>query len=540
MKRQFTMAFTGDSGITESAKRIKYDRQLRLWDDHGQNALESAHVCIINATATGTEILKSLVLPGIGAFTILDSKLITGEDAGNNFFLDKESIGKSRAKTATEHLLELNPDVRGEFVDESVEFILQAEPNFFCKFSVVIVTDVEECLLLNLAQKLWDQNVPLLICRAYGLIGYLRLQVRDRTIIETRPENEFHDLRLDAPFPALKEYAETIDLDKLTDQEHAHVPFVIILLKFLDIWKNRNNGEIPKNMKEKNLFKAEIQKSMRKKDEEENFEEACRAVNRSVTKTTIPGEIQEILNDPMCEDLSSESKSFWILVKALKEFVENEGNGCLPVRGVIPDMTSNTQSYIKLQNIYKTKAEEDAHNMYVRVQEILCKLGKASNFISKHDVKIFCKNAHCLRVLRGRSLKEEYDATKSEVQNMVGNLEHEDSDIIFYVLLRAVDRFNSEYCRYPGRNNDDVESDIIKLKNCVSSLMQEWGCSPVMKDDYIHEMCRFGAAELHSVAAFVGGCAAQEVIKLITGQYVPFNNTVIYYALNQTTSVFYL
>lgn len=36
----------------------------RLWGDHGQEALESAHVCLINATATGTEILKNLVLPG--------------------------------------------------------------------------------------------------------------------------------------------------------------------------------------------------------------------------------------------------------------------------------------------------------------------------------------------------------------------------------------------------------------------------------------------------------------------------------------------
>lgn len=37
---------------------------VRLWGDHGQEALESAHVCLINASATGTEILKNLVLPG--------------------------------------------------------------------------------------------------------------------------------------------------------------------------------------------------------------------------------------------------------------------------------------------------------------------------------------------------------------------------------------------------------------------------------------------------------------------------------------------
>lgn len=36
----------------------------RLWGDHGQETLENAHVCLINATATGTEILKNLVLPG--------------------------------------------------------------------------------------------------------------------------------------------------------------------------------------------------------------------------------------------------------------------------------------------------------------------------------------------------------------------------------------------------------------------------------------------------------------------------------------------
>ena len=61
-------------------------------------ALESSHVCLINATSCGTEILKSLVLPGIRAFTIIDNNLVTEEDIGNNFFLSEESIGKSRAK----------------------------------------------------------------------------------------------------------------------------------------------------------------------------------------------------------------------------------------------------------------------------------------------------------------------------------------------------------------------------------------------------------------------------------------------------------
>ena len=37
----------------------------RLWGEQGQDALENASVCLINAGAVGTEILKNLVLPGV-------------------------------------------------------------------------------------------------------------------------------------------------------------------------------------------------------------------------------------------------------------------------------------------------------------------------------------------------------------------------------------------------------------------------------------------------------------------------------------------
>ena len=47
--------------------------------------------------------------------------------------------------------------------------------------------------------------------------------------------------------------------------------------------------------------------------------------------------------------------------------------------------------------------------------------------------------------------------------------------------------------------------------------------------------CRYGASELHSVASFMGGTAAQEVIKLLTSQFVPINNTFIYNAIKQTS-----
>lgn len=91
-----------------SEKNKKYDRQLRwvkvdmslhvmvkekrltkflcywyrLWGEHGQALLEGAQLCLINVTALGTEILKNIVLPGIGGFTIVDSGVVTEEDTG--------------------------------------------------------------------------------------------------------------------------------------------------------------------------------------------------------------------------------------------------------------------------------------------------------------------------------------------------------------------------------------------------------------------------------------------------------------------------
>lgn len=57
-----------------------------------------------------------------------------------------------------------------------------------------------------------------------------------------------------------------------------------------------------------------------------------------------------------------------------------------------------------------------------------------------------------------------------------------------------------------------------------------------LNQDYVAEMCRFGAGELHVVAAIVGGMAAQEAIKLVTEQFVPFGGALIYNGMAATTA----
>jgi amyloid beta precursor protein binding protein 1 len=107
---------------------------FRLWAASGQAALESSKALVISASATSTSILKNLVLPGIGQFTIIDDKTVTPEDAGNNFFLNgHHSIGKSRAEEAVACLRELNDGVEGISDTSNFETEVQLGSDFPCR-----------------------------------------------------------------------------------------------------------------------------------------------------------------------------------------------------------------------------------------------------------------------------------------------------------------------------------------------------------------------------------------------------------------------
>jgi len=92
-----------------------------------------------------------------------------------------------------------------------------------------------------------------------------------------------------------------------------------------------------------------------------------------------------------------------------------------------------------------------------------------------------------------------------------------------------------------------VEEDAALLKSQANALLAECGISGGSSsgasagsgiDDLAGEMCRCAAGELHVVAAVVGAMAAQEAIKLLTGQFVPIGGALIYNAMQCTTSVF--
>lgn len=438
------------------------------------------------------------------------------EDLGSNFFLEPSSLGQPRAKWTTHFLRELNPDVNGESIDENVDNIIANNSEFFQNFSVVIACGLNEKSLVKLSNLLWDFNIPLIACRTVGFIGSARIQIKEHCVIETHPDNDFYDLRLEEPFDALKEYC---DNTKLTPK----VPWLPIVFQHVEAFKANHNGKVPQNHREKTELREMIRNSMTA--DEENFEEAIRAVNTCFGAGKPNSSIQKILNDDYCTKLNKNSQSFWIMAKALKDFIDNEGNGYMPLRGNIPDMTAETTLYINLQNIYRAKSRHDSDIVLRRVHEILEELNKSCDWITEKEVRLFCREASHLSVIRGTKIADEYE--KGLNATLVANeLENMDSRMGHYIVLRALERFQTEHGCLPGEIQPDIDTSRVKSQG--TKLLNDWGVNAQLNDDLFHEICRYGGAEIHSISAFLGGAIAHEVIKIVTRQYKPFDNTFIY------------
>lgn len=516
----------------------RYDRQLRLWGEVGQGRLENARICLLNCTATGTETLKNLVLPGIGHFTVVDGKKVDESDL-TNFFVEHGSLGKSRASVVRDLLVELNDLVHGEFVERDPVELIEKDPKFFTSFTLIIANNIPEGPLLKLASICWDHSIPLFSVRAYGLVGYLRIQTPEHTIVESKPDNPSDDLRITSPFPTLKQYAESVNLDTMDSTEHSHTPYIVLLIKYLEQWKNTHAGKLPSTYAEKSEFRNIVIKGSRKTDEE-NFGEAYKVALKACLPYTIPSSTLDILRDAKAAELTANSDKFWILAHAVRGFVDNEGAGALPLTGSLPDMAASTESYLQLQHIYQSKAAEDVAAVTVRVKNALQQIGKTENFITGEEIKTFCKNAHFLGVIRYRSLAQEYTPSTAKASLLASLIAAEEGDpnrnINWYLALRASDKFYSQHGHYPGSSDAQVASDTKTLVSLSASLLKELNLSDVSVDESsIQEIVRFGAAELHPIAAFLGGIASQEVIKVVTHMYTPMDNTFIFNGINSTS-----
>lgn len=554
---------------------------------------------------------------------MIDDHITTAADKANNFFIDIHSINRPRAEVVTELLCEMNPDVIGNaFIKNPLDLLRSKDLSYFLQFSLIIISEPSLTMasILPLANYLFEQNIPLILLQVKGLLGTSRLQVREHCIMESHPGRDQYDLYIHPlqtqHWTELKQYinkfkvyrsdfaapsttatsasaaasssssSSSTSLPQPDGEEHAHIPYIAILGHEIARWQKEHSGSMPKTYDEKQAFKAGI-RTTAWNGEEGNFDEAIDFAHRAYELPKFDRYVQEVFDDPILSDDArlkasvnlgggggggnGSSSSFWLLVRAVKDFIANEGHGILyPVSTHLPDMHCKTAYYVELKEIFARKANEDLAAIEQHLKRLLLRLELPLTLVDERDLHIFVRNVRTLRVVRTRSLEEEYgtkgdstgdDGTGTGTKFQTSVLreileeevyeeeeeeeEGEDEDetphrrklrnpnnVHWYLALRAADMFHTLHGRIAGSGSgDSYQSDGALLVELEKSLLKTIGLDDLIPEPNLPclgEIVRSGATEPHVTAAFMGGIASQMALKVLLKQYVPINNTLIW------------
>ncbi len=519
-----------------TAKEKKYDRQLRLWAASGQRALEESHVLLIvgdeaygsNSSVAGAETLKNLILPSIGSFTIADPAKVTEADLGVNFFLEPDSLNGSRAEETVKLLQELNPDVTGHAITTPLSEWLPVDGSLTPYNLILLCAPIPQEQLDKICAYASYSSIPIIYIQSAGFFASLSIQLpAEFPIVDTHPDPETtQDLRLLAPWSELDAVVDELeDISSLPNHEHGHVPYLLLLLYYLREWKKTHDDKYPSTFKEKTAFRELVRSGARTQNPEggeENYDEACAAVLKSVAPPPIGSGCKAMLAMPTCTELDRASANFWVVANAIKKF--HDSHGVLPLPGSLPDMKAQSADYIKLQTIYKAKARIDVAEVTKIVQETEFSLSRDKSPIPDSEIEAFCKNASHVLVLTNPTnealptlrLMNSDPKTLSRLSSVVEN----DWESVFPVFLAL----NTSI--FPSDKPLDVatvSSDPETQENIAKA---------------IKEVERVHGGELHNVSSVLGGMVAQEAIKLLTRQYVPVDGTCVFDGVRSKTMVF--
>ena len=408
-------------------------------------------------------------------------------------------------------------------------------------------------------------SIPLFYVHSIGFYSHFSIQLPSQfPIVDTHPDPaSTQDLRLLTPWPELLKAVQqkTEKIDHLPDHEHGHVPYLLLLLHYLEKWKEAHDGQAPRNYGEKKDFKTLVEKGARTNNPEggeENFDEAAAAVLKSLNPPSISSGLREVFESEDCRTPSVNSANFWIIAHTIKQF--HAQHGVLPLPGTLPDMKAQSADYINLQNIYKKKARQDLAEVVSTVRSTEDHFdGKEQ--IDEKEIEAFCKGAAFVKLIRGRPLRfaQVHDEkTQQGVMDWSGSAKGlameiqmpEESSLPIYIAFLAYDY--AQYHNFSPHPQEPTSANFLERTSTYAAslltqlakqagMLDEVDLQPLISktEDVLKEFERAeNGAELHNISALTGGMVAQEVIKAITKQYVPVDNACVFDGIVSKSAVF--
>ena len=217
-------------------------------------------------------------------------------------------------------------------------------------------------------------------------------------------------------------------------------------------------------------------------------------------------------------------------------------------------MKAQSKDYIALQTLYRAKAQADLASVTSSVRSLESMLRKKTPIDGK-EIEGFCKGAAFVKLVHGRRLQAITDTMGFGDRAVwaARELEDETSLLPIYIAVLALDAVvSSPRVETSGRDLPALlnTADLVEdMEDQVSVILERLQCEHSDLDldtvrerilKFLKEIQRSGPVELHNISSLTGGIVAQEIIKIITKQYVPLDNTCVIDGIQSRTATFRL
>lgn len=148
-----------------------YSRQRYVLGDSAMHQMAQSSVFLSGMGGLGVEIAKNIVLAGVKAVTLHDTKQCETWDLGSNFFIRKEDVlsQRRRVEAVCPHVAELNPYVHVDMSSSALDD--NTDLSFLRRYQCVILTEARLSLQKRVNEFCHSQQPPIrfISCDMYGI-----------------------------------------------------------------------------------------------------------------------------------------------------------------------------------------------------------------------------------------------------------------------------------------------------------------------------------------------------------------------------------
>jgi molybdopterin/thiamine biosynthesis adenylyltransferase len=150
-------------------ERKRYQRQILLFGEEGQEKLKAARVLIAGVGGLGSPIALYLAAAGVGVLRLADCDIVEQSNLNRQLLHGSGDVGRRKTQSAAEKLAALNPLIRLETVPERIEEITAGKIARDCNLIVDAMDNFPTRRLLN--RIALAQGIPLVHGAVRGLYG---------------------------------------------------------------------------------------------------------------------------------------------------------------------------------------------------------------------------------------------------------------------------------------------------------------------------------------------------------------------------------